>query len=494
MGDFNIKRMWALLILTILISSAVLFPGALRDDDFCRYDSPWFSCISQNMLKTGNWLNPSDYRGGIYAEHPPLALWGAALSIKLLGESVFSAVFFSLICMLLTCVATFFIGVALKNDIVGFLGAMGLLLTRYVVRVSRHNTNDVPLMLFVTLSVLFIILANKKSRAFYVLFGISTAMAFLSKGVISILLPVICLGAMFLYGRPRDIIDPFFMTGIAIFIITPFVWLYFKGGMTIDGWLVAIGDYSRFVTRAFTGSAYQDPGSRFRFLTRLFEFCWLITPGVFAGVYFLVRDAVKKTDRTSLILLVWIAVFIGAFFVSAWRRGLYLLPIYPSMAVLFGIGVYALMPEDKKMAAVYVLSAFFIGNITAPVMFPHKEPKSIDEVLYAKTYLPDARKALEDLNRQFNGEIRLVSYMQNEAETTFFFSSSYELLLCNDPKELERLVLQDSPIVIYMSKSTLSDIDKNIQPKLKIVYVFGDQLLVSNKTDAIPPFDMDRSK
>ena len=42
-----------------------------------------------------------------------------------------------------------------QGDIVGFLGVMGLLLTRYVPRAAKQNTIEIPLMLFVSLAVLW---------------------------------------------------------------------------------------------------------------------------------------------------------------------------------------------------------------------------------------------------------------------------------------------------------------------------------------------------
>ena len=167
MSKKNLWRMLGLLLLAIVISSSVFMLDSFRDDDFCRYDAPFYSTISQNIVRTGDWVNlqhsiDTPFEG----DHPPLVFWATALSFKFFGESVFTAALFGLLCAIGTCIVVFLIGTILKNDVVGFFGAMGLLLTRYVVRVSRYNTIEIPLMFFIALAVLFLILALNRNKFF----------------------------------------------------------------------------------------------------------------------------------------------------------------------------------------------------------------------------------------------------------------------------------------------------------------------------------------
>ena len=165
-------RTISLFIIVLTISSLLIGMEAVRDDDFLHYESAKYSTISQNILRSGDGLNLRDRRTPFEGDHPPLVFWVNAVFIDLLGETVFAAVLFSVICAVLTCAAVFIAGCILENDIVGFFASTGLLLTRYVVRVARFNTVDIPLMFFVTASVLFLLLALKRDKIFYIcIFG-----------------------------------------------------------------------------------------------------------------------------------------------------------------------------------------------------------------------------------------------------------------------------------------------------------------------------------
>ena len=482
------KEVFILLLSVIIISAGVLFIDSFRDDDFCRYDSPYYSSIAQNILKTGNWASIYAPNGYSFREHPPLTFWITALSLKFLGSSAFSAVFPCLLFTVGTCVVAFFIGMILENEIAGFFSGVGLLLTRYVPRVARHNTIEIPVMFFMSLAVLSLILALKKHKSFYILFGISAAFVVLSKGILGIFPLGIAFFAIVIEGKIKDFWSPSFILGILAFLIIPGLWLFASGDCTIAGGVAALNSYIHFTFGAFKGFGHIDPGSRLRFITRLIEFCWLIIPGVFLGIFFVVKDYVKEKKKDSLILFVWVLSFIVAYLISSWRRGLYLIPMYPAMAVLFGIGIYRIIPTKHKMVATYLTIAFFVGNIVTPFLFPHQEPKTVQEVLYKDTYLPGAKMALNDINNQLGGEMKLVSYHQNSAEFIFFFSSDYDISVCENAEDFEKLVNSNEPIVFYISKENFSNTNKKFHSKLKIVYAFKNNLLVSNKTYLVPPF------
>lgn len=492
MEVFSSRRTWVLLLLTIIIASSVFILDSFRDDDFCRYDSSFYSTISQNIIRTGNWIDLQYATGKPFeGDHPPLVFWAVALFMKIFGESVFSAVFFSLLCGTLTCAVVFFIGTMLKNDIVGFLSGMGLLLTRYVTRVARHNTLEIPLMLFVALAVLFLILALKKHKAYYILFGVSVGFAVLTKGVVGLFPLGICFFALIFEKRLKDMITPFFLIGILAFLILPGSWIFIKSGGTVHGAIEVLLPYFKFVGRTFTGTARENPGSRLRFVTRLFEFCFIIMPGVVLGLYFICKEAYKEKKKEMLVLPVWALIFIVGFMLSSWRRGFYLLPMYPSMALMFGIGIYEIIPKNHSMTAVYLVISFFMGNISAPFLFPHWEPKSVGEVVLKNTYLPGARKAVDAIIAQMPGKTRFIGYQpggSEEYEFIYFFKD-YNISLCKNIRELEELAYSKDPVIFYISKEDFSHLGQEMHKHLKIVYSFDDQLLVTNNMGTVPVFD-----
>lgn len=484
------QRTWIPLILTIIIATGVIFSESFRDDDFSRYDSAFYTTIAQNILRTKDWINLKYHEGTPFeADHPPLTFWLTALSLKLFGESVFSAVLLSLVSAVATCVIVFFIGTILKNNTVGFLSSMGLLLTRYVPRVARHNTIEIPLMFFISLAVLTLILSHKKHRAFYLLFGLSTGLAILSKGVVGLFPLGLCIVMILFQKRLRDLYNPFFLGGLILCFAIPGTWLFLKGNMSIAGMYKVLHQYLEFVFSTMRASKRPDPGSRIRFIIKLFEFSFLIIPCAFIGTYLTLRDYIKKNNRYLIIIPLWAVIFTAAYCASSWRRGFYLLPMYPSLAILFGIGLEKIIPKNYRIYSIGLITVFFLGNITAPFLFPHWEPKSVGEVLYRNTYLAKARKAVKALYNQCPN-LKFVGYQQHsQGEFLFFFGTDHKLDFTRNTNRFSKLVNGQEAVLFYISKEEFSKIDKPLHKKLKIVYFFANQLLVTNQTNLVPVFN-----
>jgi len=377
----------------------------------------------------------------------------------------------------------------LKNDIVGFFSVMGLLLTRLFPRVARFNTIDVPLMFFVALGILFLVLVYRKHRAFYLLFGLSAGLVVLTKGIMGVLPWGVCFLMIIFQKRFRDLIDPFFLGGVLLFLAMPAAGLLVQSGMSFSG---AWENFSQYMAFAVSRSARSDAGARWYFVMRLFEVCCLIMPGVVLGLYFVARDVIREKRGDLLILPVWAVVFVGVFTVTTYRNGLYILPMYPALAVLFGIGLHGIISRNYRMFAVYLMTAFFAGNLTAPFLFPHGPVVSLKQVIFRDTYLPRAKRAARALLEQAP-DMRFVSYERYRVghdEFMFFFGSDYDVEFCRTPEEFEELVYSGNPGLFYMTKERFSKLDKKLHKRLKIVYAFGRrQLLVTNRLDMVPVFE-----
>jgi len=489
----NLKnaRMWLLLFLTLIIAAGVIIPESFRDDDFSRYDAPFYTVVSQNIARSYDWANLRGFSGKLFVgDHPPLIFWATAINLNLFGESAFSSAFFSIICGIGTCLVVFFIGTLLLNDIAGFLSGTGLLLTRYLVRVARHNTIEIPLTFFVALAVLFLILAQKKHRSFYILFGISTGMAVLAKGVVGFFPFGIAFFFILAQKRWKDFFNPYFIIAVLFPFLMGALWFFITGQMTIRGAIANFELYSNFVLCTFRAAGRPDPGTRLRFITRLFEFCFIITPGIILGLFYTIKDNMQKKGRALLVLPIWAFLFIIAFLLSSWRRGFYLLPMYPALAVLFGIGLTRIIPEKFRMYSVWLFVVFFLGNITAPYLFPHWEPKSIGAVVFQNTHFPRAREAVRAIYEQAETKPRLVAYKQrDENEFIYFFSSDFDAEICESAEDFDNLVESDDTVVFYIPKREFSRLDKEYHKKLKIVYAFNKELLVTNKSEIVPVFE-----
>lgn len=465
----------------LAISAGVLIVDAFRDDDFCRFDSPFYSSIAQNVIISGQWAPILKPDNKPFNEHPPLSFWVTALSLKFFGESAFTAVLPCAIFTMAACLAVFLIGTFVRNEYVGFFAGLALLFTRYIPRVGRHNVIEIPLMFFVTLSVLFL-LAGTRRRFWYIIFGASAACAVLTKMAPGFMVWPIAIIFLCAERRFKDIFSFQFIAGVLLFLGLVGAWFFVEGGMSAAGARTVFNIYTSFTSGAFHGLGHVAPESRLRFITRLFEFCWLIVPGVILGIYFIIRR--RSEYRASHAVIIWPLVFIGAYLVSSWRIGLYLLPIYPALAVICGIGIDAVLKANFRPIAVAGLIAFFLGNIAAPFLFPHWEPKSAKEVVCVNTYFPNAQKTLLELNNSL-GAARFVSFRQNEAETIFFFRRYHSKIEhLSDLSALENIASGQDPAIVYISGEEYANLPISLQNKLKIAYVFGRNLFCSNRNAA----------
>lgn len=116
------NRYWLLILLALVILGTGL---GFRDP--WPADEPCFVLIAKQMPESGHWLIPM--RGGeIYAEKPPLFMWGIVVSYLLTHSFKVAFLLPSLLASLLTLVLTWNLGCRLWNREIGFI-APGSIIT-----------------------------------------------------------------------------------------------------------------------------------------------------------------------------------------------------------------------------------------------------------------------------------------------------------------------------------------------------------------------------
>ena len=238
MGKLALKIRDNYLFLLLLWMGAVLIfayswvPGGL-DVDSCNY-----AAVAKEALRTNNWLNLYDpvYQGVFYY-HFPLCIWITALFFKLLGVSTFTAKLFSMISSLLLVGSIFYLGRMLKNKWVGFFAGVSFLLTNHIVRLSRQCRMDLPVTLFIALAILAFILAQRRSRRYYILFGLFTGLAILSKDIFGVF-PLAIVSAYLLMRRQiKEFFHPFFIAGLLSAAAPVLLWAWLDRGALFTPWL-----------------------------------------------------------------------------------------------------------------------------------------------------------------------------------------------------------------------------------------------------------------
>ena len=292
--------------------------------------------VMQEIANTDNWILPLR-NGETIPSKPPFFHWCGVLVARLTGGvspwSVrFPNAFFSALSIALTCL----LGCRLSGREVGVLAALLLFTTPAVVEMAREGWVDPALSFFVltALTSFTFMYENEQWRGWQIwVFYLSLAGAVLSKGPIGYILPLVVIVSYLAIqqqlSRLRALI---FLPGLLIAIGVPLVWYLLA--FSQQGWtFVHKQIWQENLVRFTAGSGKRIPSATFFFLPFFVEgFPWSLL--FCLGLWRLSQHAPVRDH--GVFPLVWLFSIMMFFAVAAGKRSIYLLPIYPAMA-LFAI-------------------------------------------------------------------------------------------------------------------------------------------------------------
>ena len=318
----------------LLALCGVLYLPYLGNTPLFNKGEPREALAVQDIVQRGEWLFPLK-RATAIPSKPPLFHWSAALTSQVTGALNEATIRFpSALYATLGVLVIYLLGRKLFGAEVGLLAA-AILATMVTYQDQALDARvDMTLCFFVTASLALFyglyrgFLGNRLWYfALYGLVGLGT----LAKGPLGILLPGLVIG-MFLALKQRwDLMVKFaFHPGVVLALVVIIGWYglaIVRGGEGfVDRQLL-----SENVHRFFGGSGHSHPV--YYYLGYLFT---LALPwGLFLP--FLLWDSFKKGWRDGddrLFLLVWFAVMFGFFSFAVGKRPVYLLPVYPALALL----------------------------------------------------------------------------------------------------------------------------------------------------------------
>lgn len=363
------------LILLFLLSTVFLFSNLWIGD--LGLDSCAYATISRSILRTNDWIVPHYEHCKEFLDcwlHPPLFYWMTAISFKIFGVNEFGARFISALLGVLTILLVYGIGHRVsRSHKIGFLSAFVLLTTQPFLDLGRKCQLDVPLAFFMTLSVLLFILALEKGTKYYILLGLSTGLALLTKGLPAISI----LGIVFLFFLFDK--DFKFFISARFFILLLFLIL------TLSLWiipLISVGEFKNFINNYFIGQIWAnfvgEKANDVNLLSKIQNYFWYIIilakrywpwfPALLCSFYFAFKKL--RAKKQIWIFLLWIFVVLLGFSLGETKFYRYLAPLYPAFALLIGIELGKRIPEKVFKIILYfsVVLLFFMLLITS--LFP----------------------------------------------------------------------------------------------------------------------------
>ncbi len=333
----------------LVLTSAILFFFKLDATLLTNWDEAWHAVIARNMARTGDFVTPT-YNGQIWFSTAPLYLWLIAIWFKFIGISAFGVRIFSALAGVGTVILTYHIGKLLFSHRVGMIAGLVLITTVQFLYRGRTGNLDTTLTFFITLAV-YAFLAGKKNHLWYLVTGASTALAFLSKGILGLLpLPLLLM-------VPQKYIYRTTVSFLLVFL--PWHLLaYSRHGETFINYYFR--DYM------FSKASVPNPVSG----TEIFWYITALRHGL--KIWFItfplalilgLKDSFK--NKKLRLPLAWIIIPFILLTLARMRNDWYLMFIYPAIALLIG---YFLGKSSTRWlnetAIVLGVAVFGLLNIT----------------------------------------------------------------------------------------------------------------------------------
>lgn len=351
----------------LLLTAAVVIAAGIGLRDPWPADEPRFALVARDMVDSGRWFFPR-VAGVLYPDKPPLYFWLLAAGYALTGSVRASFLLPSLAAGLGTLVLVYDLGRRLWHRRAAWWAAAALLTCVQFLLFTRSARIDATLMLLVTLGMYGFArhLLLGPAWKWYLAGFAACGLGVITKGVG--FLPVLVLLVWPLARRgPCRYLAHFpsrwwhWAAGPAAMLAAIALWLL---PML---WLVAAGDdpalatYRDNILFRQTGERYVDPWHHFEppwyYLVSVMPLFWFPLSASLVWLLPAWRPALKARDARVLLPLAWVVLVVGFFSLSPGKRGAYILPALPMLALAAGPFLPSLADRRSLRASVLAVLA-----------------------------------------------------------------------------------------------------------------------------------------
>lgn len=378
---------WADRALLLLIGLVLFLPG-IGSRDLWNPDEPRYAVVAREMRESGDWLVPH-VNGRLYSEKPPLHFWAiAAASYLTGGVTEVSTRLPAALAATATLFLLFGLGRRLFDRETAWLAVAAFATGAKILWQGRIGQIDMTLICLVTLAMYFFVRGWRERRdGFFRLFFLAAGLATLAKGPVGLLPPLLAIVAFAFATGERDLLRRMRIpTGLLIWAAVVLAWL----GPAI---LAAGREYFEIIVLKQNVTRYAEPWHHFQpwyyYLTVVPAdfFPWsLFLPGAF---WVLWRRATGDERRAAQWALAWVLVTLVFFSVSPAKRTVYILTMYPAMALLVGAGLAEIQrswPRMRSLATVpaalaaALLTLLPLAGWAAVTFYPERIAKPLAEL------------------------------------------------------------------------------------------------------------------
>ncbi|HKQ12974.1 MAG TPA: glycosyltransferase family 39 protein [Steroidobacteraceae bacterium] len=378
----RVDVLWLLALALLLIATGI----GLRDP--WPADEPRFALVARDMVATGDWLLPR-VGGQPYADKPPLFFWLIALGLTLTHSLRVAFLLPSFLAGFGCVVLVYDLGRRLWNRETGFAGALALLFTLQFVWQARQAQIDATLCFWTTLSLYGLLrhLLLGPAWRWYTIGWAAAGLGVITKGVG--FLPLLVLTPFAILrnqkwqprkaagGGVRWLFGPLaFLAAVSIWLVPMLI------AASNDPALGAYRDeilFNQTVKRY--GSAWHHREPFWYFLVDVIPALWLPLTLLIPWLFSHWRNALRSYDLRIALLASWIVLVVLFFSISAGKRGVYVLPAVPALALLCAPYLKQVASRLSAQRALFVLASLIGAVSVLGVLFmvirPDKHAEAI---------------------------------------------------------------------------------------------------------------------
>ena len=336
-------------------------------------DEPRYAEVPREMIATGDWVVPR-INGLRYFEKPVMGYWLTAVSLKIFGENDFAVRFPSAMATGITALLIFLVSSACygRKTPLPWLAVLIYLTSLGVAAIGTVAVLDPPLTLFLAAALVAFFLATEEGphsnseRVLLFVAGIFAGCAFMTKGFLAFVIPVLVIGPFLLQqGRWRDTLRMLWLP-LAGAILVSLPWALLIHQREPDFWHYFF--WNEHVRRFLSHSAqHVEPFWFFVAVLPPMFFPWvLMLPASMAGLW-KTKWVSGPQKRLLVFCLCWFLFPFLFFSASSGKLITYILPCFPPLAILIAMG---LMNITENIKAKFVQHGIItLATLTTVVAF-----------------------------------------------------------------------------------------------------------------------------
>lgn len=359
------------LILIFLIFTTVWF-GTLEYRKLIKPDEGRYAEIAREMVVSGDWITPR-LNGIKYFEKPPLQYWATAAAFRTFGLDEWTARLWGGLTGYLGVLLTWFLAARLWNRRTALYAAAVQGTSLLYLGIGHLNTLDMGLTFFLQLAVTGFVLANHgdpppdRTRRWMMVTWAALALAMLTKGLVAL---VLAGGTLAIYSLLNRDAAPWkrleLLRGIPLFLLIAAPWFIAVSvaNPEFPHFFFIHEHFERYLT---TEHRRDHPFGYFVPILLLGGLPWIGMQlhALFTGW----RGESRGRFASGRMLLVWSVLVYGFFSLSHSKLPSYILPMFPSMALLTGrwleqAGNRTLMRHGAFVAACAAAAVVLLPRIT----------------------------------------------------------------------------------------------------------------------------------